>query len=81
MTKQPKIEEWMEVPGRGVDPTEAQVIWINLCEQDWDGDDNGITIRVRDGWEMSCPGEYVVKLSNGQYRCCKGKPIMGKEIR
>lgn len=59
------------IPQHNEDPSDEMVDFLSENTEDWDGDDSGITLGTTDGSagdELGGPGDWVVRLDNGQYR-------------
>lgn len=72
-----------KIPSYGEDPSQEMIDFLHKCKQPWDGDDSGITIRVRegdDGFDLGVPGDYVVCNADGVYSIEKFKPLTEPEL-
>lgn len=48
------------IPKIGEEPSEEMKEWLSNLEQDWDGDDSGLTIQLPSGaWVIGGPGDWI----------------------
>ncbi len=61
------MKSWM-IPLHDEMPSEEMIAWLSEMNQEWDGDEGGITISPPDGGDakLGRPGDYVVE-KNGVY--------------
>lgn len=49
-----------QIPNHGEDPSPELVEYLSDLDQEWDGDDSGITIQLPSGaWVIGGPGDWI----------------------
>lgn len=74
-------KSWYQIPQRGDEPGEEMIEWLNECEQDWDGDDEGVTITPIDGGDpvLGNPGDWIYRDENDVYHIVTEAEKLGVE--
>jgi len=67
----------IEQTNRSLDMHEIAVDFLNECDQEWDGDDSGVTISQdgADNWDTGVPGDFVVVIA-GVYSILRIAPTL-----
>lgn len=62
---------------RSLDMHEVAVDFLGECDQEWEGDDSGVTILQdeTDHWDNGVPGDFVVK-QDGLYSILRIAPVL-----
>jgi len=65
------------VTNRSLDMHEIAVDFLGECDQQWEGDDNGVTISQdgADNWDTGVPGDFVVVIA-GVYSILRIAPTL-----
>lgn len=67
--KKPVVIQAIQVPDRGVEPTQELIDLVN--EQNWEANDEGIIIPTLEGNMLADPLDWIIKGVKGEYYPCK----------